>query len=100
LIKNFYQKAKREITVALELAEEEEADSIDFFELYEELESQERRVNMKSRNLQHAKLEIGRGAYQPGEQLEEVGFEPTHEEMTEVSLLEEEVEKQLNGEIA
>jgi hypothetical protein len=46
LLKIFSQEAEREITAALELAEEEEADNIDFFELYEELEAQERRVNM------------------------------------------------------
>jgi hypothetical protein len=34
LLKIFNQKAKREITATLELAEEEEADNIDFVELY------------------------------------------------------------------
>jgi hypothetical protein len=100
LLKIFSQEAEREITATLELAEEEEADNIDFVELYEELEAQERRVNMQSRHLQHVKLETGGGTYQPGEQLEEVGVEPTQEEMTEVNLSEEEDEKQLSGEIA
>jgi hypothetical protein len=100
LLKIFSQEVEREITAALELAEEEEADNIDFVELYEELEAQERRVNMQSRHLQHVKLETGGGAYQPGEQLEEVGVEPTQEEMTEVNLSEEEAEQQLSGEIA
>jgi hypothetical protein len=38
--------------------------------------------------------------YQHGEQLEEVGVEPTQEEMTEVNLSEEEAEQQLSGETA
>jgi hypothetical protein len=48
---------------------------------------------MKSRHIQQIKLEIGGGAYHPGEKLEEVGVEPTQEEMTKVNLSEEEVEK-------
>jgi hypothetical protein len=43
-------------------------------------------------------LETGGGAYQPGEKLEEVGVEPTQEEMKKVNLLEEEAEQQLSGE--
>ena len=88
------------MTTTLEPTTEEEEHNIDFVELYEELESQERRVNMQSRHLEQAKLEIGGGAYQPREQLEEVGVKPTQEEMTEVSLSEEEAEQQLNDEIA
>jgi hypothetical protein len=45
-------------------------------------------------------LEKGGGAYQPREKLEEVGVEPTQEEMTEVNLSEEEAEQQLSGETA
>jgi hypothetical protein len=67
--------------------------------LYEELESLERRVIVQSLHIQQIKLETGRGAYQPGEELEEVGVEPTQEEMTEVTLREEEAEKQLSDEI-
>ena len=55
---------------------------------------------MQSRHLQQVKLETSGGAYQPGEQLEEVGVEPTQEEMPEVNLLEEEAEKKLSGETA
>jgi hypothetical protein len=43
-------------------------------------------------------LETSGGAYQHGDQLEEVGFEPTQEEMKEDNLSEEEAEKQLCGE--
>jgi hypothetical protein len=39
LLKIFSQEAEREITATLEPAAEEEADNIDFVELYEELES-------------------------------------------------------------
>jgi hypothetical protein len=52
LLKILSQEAEREITATLGLAEEEEEDNIDFVELYEELEAQERRVNMQSRNIQ------------------------------------------------
>jgi len=43
-------------------------------------------------------LEIGGGAYQPGEQLEEAGIEATQQEQAEANLLEEEVEQQLSEE--
>jgi hypothetical protein len=88
------------MTTALEPATEEEADNIDFVELYEELEALERRVNMQSKHIQQVKLETSGGAYQPGEQLEEVGFEPTQEELTEANLSEEEAEQQLSDETA
>jgi hypothetical protein len=88
------------MTATLEPAAKEKEDTIDFVELYEELEALERRVNMRSRHLQHVKLETCGGTYHPGEQLEEVGVEPTQEEMIEVNLSEEEAEQQLNGETA
>jgi hypothetical protein len=93
LLKIFSQGVEQEMTAALEPAAEEEADNIDFVELYEELEALERRVNMQSRHIQQVKLETGGGAYQPGEQLEEVGVEPTQEELTEANLSEEKVEQ-------
>jgi hypothetical protein len=74
---NFSKMSAQEMTATLEPAVEEEADNIDFVELCEELEALERRINMQSRNIQNIKLEIGRGAYQLGEKLEEVGVEPT-----------------------
>jgi hypothetical protein len=70
------------MTLTRELAAEEEANNIDFVELYGELEFQERRINMQSIHTQHDKLETSGGAYQPGEKLEEVGVERTQEEMT------------------
>jgi hypothetical protein len=100
LLKIFNPRAEHEITTTLEPATEEEANNIDFADLYEELEAQERKINMQSRHIQQAKLEIGGGVYHPGEQLEEVGVEPTQEEMVEVNLSEEEVEQQLSGETA
>jgi hypothetical protein len=89
LLKNFSPGAEQEMTATLEPATEEEAYNIDFVELYEELESLERRINMKSRHIQQTKLETGGGTYQPREKLEEVGVEPTQEEMTEANLSEE-----------
>jgi hypothetical protein len=53
--------------------EEEEVDNMDFAELYEELEAQERRVIVQSIHIQQAKFETDGGAYQPKEQLEEAG---------------------------
>jgi hypothetical protein len=47
---------------------------------------------MQSRHTQHDKLETGGGAYYPGEKLEEVGVEPTQEEMIDANLSEEEDE--------
>jgi hypothetical protein len=100
LLKTFSPRDEQEMIVALEPVAEEEAESIDFVELYEELESLKRRVNMQSRHIQQIKLETGGGAYHPREQLEEVGVERTQEEMREVNLSEEEVEQQLSGETA
>jgi len=55
-----------EITAVLEdTKEEEEADSMDFVGLCEELESMERRVMVKNLHIQQAKLEESSGAYQP-----------------------------------
>jgi hypothetical protein len=88
------------MTTTLEPTTEKEVDNTDSVELYEELEALERRENMQSRHIQQVKLETCGGAYHPGDQLEEVGVEPTQEEMTKVNLLEEEVEKQLSGETA
>jgi hypothetical protein len=45
-------------------------------------------------------LETDGGAYQPREKLEEVGLEPTQEELTEANLSEEEAEQQLSDETA
>jgi len=74
LLKSFSQEVEQEMIAALESAAEGEATNMDFAELYEELE---RRVNMQSKNIQQVKLETYGGAYQPGEQLKEVGVEPT-----------------------
>jgi hypothetical protein len=41
------------------------------------LETLERRVIVQIQHILQIKLEIDGGAYQPGEQLEEVGIEPT-----------------------
>jgi hypothetical protein len=48
------------------------------------LEALERRVIVKSMHIQQAKLEIDGGAYYPKEQLEEVGVEPTQEDLKEL----------------
>jgi hypothetical protein len=86
------------MTATLEPAIAEEVDNIYFVELYEELESKERWINILSRHIQEVNLERGGGEYQLGDPLEEVGVEPTQEEMTEVNLSEEEAKQQLNGE--
>jgi hypothetical protein len=59
---------------------------MDFVDLYEELEALEKRVMVKILHIQQAKLETDGGAYQPGEKLEEVGLEPTQEEMEKEKL--------------
>jgi hypothetical protein len=79
LLKIFSQEAETEMTAALEPAAEEEADNMDFVDLYEELEALERRVMVQSLHIQQAKLEEGRGAYQPQEELEEVIIMPAQE---------------------
>jgi hypothetical protein len=80
-LKIFSQEAEQGTTAALEAAEEEseeeEADDIDFVDLYEELEALEKRVIVQILHIQQIKLETDGGAYQPQEQLEEVGLEPT-----------------------
>jgi hypothetical protein len=55
------------MTAALEPAAEEEADNMDFVDLYEELEALERRVMVQSLHIQQVKLETDGGAYQPEE---------------------------------
>jgi hypothetical protein len=82
LLKIFIHEAEQEMTVALELTEEEEEDNMDFVDLYAELESLERRVMAQRLHIQQAKLEIYRGAYQPEKRLEGVGLEPMPEELT------------------
>ena len=72
----FSQDVEQEMTTALESAVEEEADSIDFVDLCEELESLERRVVVQSMHIQQAKLEAYGGLHQHEEQLEEVGMRP------------------------
>jgi hypothetical protein len=98
LLKNFSPGAEQEMTATLEPAVEEEENNKDFVDLYEELEALERGVNMKGRHIQQINLEIGRGAYHPGEKLEEVGVKPTQGELAEANLSEEEAEQQLNDE--
>jgi hypothetical protein len=45
-------------------------------------------------------LETDGGAYYPSKQLEEVGIEPTQEELKKANMLKEEVEQQLSEETA
>jgi hypothetical protein len=51
---------------------------------------------VQSQHIQHIKLETDGGADHPRKQLEEVGVEPTQEELTKSNMLEEEAEQQLN----
>jgi hypothetical protein len=97
-LKIFSQEAEQEMTVALKPAAEEETDNMDFVDLYEELESLERRVMVQILHIRQVKLEADGGAYQPEEWLEGVGDMPTQEELTEANLSEEETEQQLNDE--
>jgi hypothetical protein len=78
-LKIFSQEDEQEMTAALETASEEEADSINFVDLCEELEALERRVIVQSMHIQNARLETGEGAYQSKEQLEETGDMPAEE---------------------
>jgi hypothetical protein len=52
LLKNFSPEAETEMTAALEPATEEEADNMDFSDLYEELEALERREMVQSLHIQ------------------------------------------------
>jgi hypothetical protein len=52
LLKKFSLGVEQKMIATLESATEEEADNIDFVEVYEELEALERRVNMQSRHIQ------------------------------------------------
>jgi hypothetical protein len=98
-LKIFSQEAETEMTVALELAEEEEEDNIDFVDLCEELESLEREGDGANFHIQRAKLEAGEEAYQPGEQLEEAG-DMSAGELAAAKLSQEEAEQQLDEETA
>jgi hypothetical protein len=86
MLKISSQEAEQEITAALESIIEEEVDSIDFVDLYQELQALERRVIVQSFHIQQAKLE-------------EVGSMPVGE-MTVAELPQEEVEKQFSEKTA
>jgi hypothetical protein len=58
LLKIFSQEDELEMTTALELATEKEADDIDFDEMHEELEALE-----KVRHIRQVNLETNGGAY-------------------------------------
>jgi hypothetical protein len=68
--------------------------------LYEELEALERRVNMQLGISNRSSWKQVEEHTSLGSKLEEVGVEPTQEEMTEANLSEEEAEQQLNDETA
>jgi len=52
LLKIFIQEAEQEITITLELTEEEEANSMDFVDLYAKLEALERIVMVQILHIQ------------------------------------------------
>jgi hypothetical protein len=86
LLKIFSEEFETEMTAALESATEEEADSMDFADLYEELEALEKRVMVQSFHIQQAKLE-------------EVGSMTTGE-MEVAELPQEEAEQKFSDETA
>jgi hypothetical protein len=101
LLKIFSQEAEQEMTAALEPAAEEEADNMDFVDLYEELEALERRVMVQSQHIQQAKLESRwRSIPARGTTGGSWRYEPTQEELTEANMSEEEAEQQLSDETA
>ena len=59
------------MTVAPNPAEEEETDSMEFVDLYEELESLKRRVMVQILHIWQVRVEAGGGVYHPKERLEE-----------------------------
>jgi hypothetical protein len=79
LLKIFSQEVETEMTAALESTVEEEADNMDFVDLYQELEALERRVMVQSLHIRQAKME-------------EVGSMPAGE-MAVAELPQEEVEQ-------
>jgi hypothetical protein len=87
-LKIFSQEAETEMTATLEPAAERETDNIDLVDLYAELEALERRVMVQILHIHQVKLETDGGAYQPEEKLEEVGLEPTQEELAEANMSE------------
>jgi len=84
------------MTATLKPEAEEETYSMDCVDLYEELESIERRVMVWSFHIQQDRLETDGGAYQLGEKLEGVGYVPI-EEMTEETYMSEEGDEQQLG---
>jgi hypothetical protein len=65
------------------LREEHSEEWLKFFS--QEAETEMTAALERSRHIQHASWTDG-GAYQPGEQLEEVGDMPTQEGMTEINM--------------
>jgi hypothetical protein len=84
LLKIFSQEVETEMTAALEFATKEEADNMDFVDLYEELEALEKRVMVQSLHIRQAKLE-------------EVGSMPVGE-MASAKLPQEEAKQQFGEE--
>jgi len=65
-LKIFSREAEKEMTAALKLVageKEEEADIIDFVELYQEFEALERRVKVHGIHIQQIRLEVNEGEF-------------------------------------
>jgi hypothetical protein len=73
-------------------AEEEKVDNMRFVDLWEQIETLERRVEVQKFHIQQVKLEVDEGEFQVEEQVEEARHIPAGK-MAEVKLPQEEVEK-------
>lgn len=90
-----------EKTVALKLAEveEEEVDIMSFVDLWQQIETLERRVEVQNMHIQQMRLEPDGGGFQSEEQLERAGDTPAGE-MAEVELPPGEAEQQFSDRTA
>jgi hypothetical protein len=75
----FSQEAEKTTALKLAEAEEEEADNMSFVDLWEQIETLERRVEVQSMHIQQMRLETDGGDFQAEEQLEEAGDIPARE---------------------
>jgi hypothetical protein len=81
----------------IDFSEEEELDMLSFVDLWEQIETLERRVEVQSMHIQQMKLEADEGEFQAEEQLEEAGHIPARE-MEVAALSDEEAEQQVSQE--
>jgi hypothetical protein len=93
----FSQEDEKTVALKLAEAEEEEVDNMRIVDLWEQIETLERRVEVHSMHIQWMRLETDGGDFHTEEQLEEARDIPARE-MVVAALSDEEAEQQVSQE--